>query len=369
MLLFACTPEENNSDDDKEVVATAIKLNKNELTLEKGANEILSVSFTPSNVTNQAVTWVSSNKDIAEVTDGNVIAVGAGNTEITVKQGDLTDKCAVMVVISAKSITLNKDSIELEVGCSEEITATVWPSNTTDKVEWSSSAEGVAIVEDGVVTAIAPGVAPITARAGFQTAICKVVVKEPFKIGPVDLGLSVKWANANLGADSEEAYGDYYAWGEVETKEDFSLSTYKWWDGSYLIKYNTRSSNGTVDNKTILDPEDDAAHVILGGCWRMPTYAEWIELIDNCSIEWTTENAVVGMRVISRTNGNSIFLPAAGLRSGTNFIYVGINGYYWSSSLNNNNPPYAWYLNLNGGNPGMSNGGGRASGHSIRPVI
>ena len=351
-------------------MAEAIRLNKNELTLEKGANEILSVSFTPSNVTDKTLTWVSSNKSITEVNDGNVIAVGAGNTEIIVKHGDLTDKCTVMVVISAKSIALNRDSIELEVGCSEDLTATVWPSNTTDKIEWSSSAKDVVMVEDGVVTAVAPGVASITARAGFQAAICKVVVKEPFKIGPVDLGLSVKWANANLGADSEEAYGDYYAWGEVETKEDFSLATYKWWDGSYLTKYNTRSSNGAIDNETILDPEDDAAHVILGGSWRMPTYAEWIELIDNCTIEWTTENEVEGIRVTSKTNDNSIFLPAAGLRSGTDFIYVGINGYYWSSSLSySGNPLYAWYLNLNGGNPDMSNGGGRVSGHSIRPVI
>ena len=92
----------------------------------------------------------------------------------------------------------------------------------------------------------------------------------------VDLGLSVKWATFNVGATKPEEYGDYYAWGETETKNDYSWSTYKWSDetGNILSKYNTSIYYGTVDNKHVLDAEDDVAHVKWGGKWRMPTQSE-----------------------------------------------------------------------------------------------
>ena len=91
----------------------------------------------------------------------------------------------------------------------------------------------------------------------------------------VDLGLSVKWASCNVGATTPEDCGDYYAWGEIEEKENYDWSTYKWCNGSYdtQTKYCTNSSYGTVDNKTTLDLEDDVAHVKWGGSWRMPTKA------------------------------------------------------------------------------------------------
>ncbi len=156
--------------------------------------------------------------------------------------------------------------------------------------------------------------------------------KEPS--GAVDLGLSVKWATCNIGANAPEEYGDYYAWGETETKEDYSWETYKWYNGSYnLTKYNTSSSYGTVDNKTVLDPEDDVAHVKLGGNWRMPTDAEWTELRTQCT-SWTdnyNETGIAG-RIVAASNGNSIFLPAA---DGLNIPYTLSDSYgsYWSSSL------------------------------------
>ncbi|MBQ7388829.1 MAG: hypothetical protein IJW01_05635, partial [Paludibacteraceae bacterium] len=136
----------------------------------------------------------------------------------------------------------------------------------------------------------------------------------------VDLGLSVKWATCNVGASTPEGYGNYYAWGETTTKSTYDWSTYKWCNGSYktLTKYCTSSTYGTVDNKTVLELADDAARVNWGGAWRMPTDAEWTELRENC--EWTLTSdyngtGVKGRVVTSKTNGNHIFLPAAGYRS------------------------------------------------------
>ena len=372
-MLIACSEAEKPVE---EVLATAITLNKKDIVLEKGANEVLTVTFTPSNTTNKSLTWVSSNKSIAEVTDGIVVGVDAGNTEIIVKNGDLTDKCAVTVVVSAKSITLNKDSIELEVGSSETLTATVEPSNSTDKLEWSSSAEDIASVKDGTVTAIAPGTASITAKAGSQTAMCEVVVKKPFKIEAVDLGLSVKWANANLGATSPEGYGDYYAWGEIEPKEVYSWETYKWCNGVYneLTKYNSDSSYGAVDNKTVLEAADDVAHVKLGGEWRTPTRSEVDELIatrrnPSYQWEWRSLNGHNGWFVTYLVNNNSIFFPAAGLLSGTSdYDTVGAYGIYMSSSLDTDSPHIAWCLYFYSSNA-IGNFFDRFVGRSVRPVF
>ena len=132
----------------------------------------------------------------------------------------------------------------------------------------------------------------------------------------VDLGLSVKWATCNVGAESPEDYGDYFAWGETTSKSTYNLSTYKYCNGSSttLTKYNTSSSYGTVDNKTQLDLTDDAARANWGGSWRMPTYAEWTELCEQCTWTWTSQNGVKGYKVTSKSNCNSIFLRATGYR-------------------------------------------------------
>ncbi|MBQ5826344.1 MAG: hypothetical protein IIW46_02555 [Bacteroidaceae bacterium] len=151
----------------------------------------------------------------------------------------------------------------------------------------------------------------------------------------VDLGLSVKWATCNVGADSPEDYGDYFAWGETSPKSTYDWSTYKWCKGAYdnLTKYNTNSGFGTVDNKNQLDLSDDAARANWGGSWRMPTDEEFIELGEKCSWKRTTQNGVKGYKVTSKTNGNSIFLPAAGDRIGSSLDDAGSCGSYWSSSL------------------------------------
>ena len=167
------------------------------------------------------------------------------------------------------------------------------------------------------------------------------------KVNMVDLGLpsGTLWADRNVGADSPEAYGDYFAWGETSTKSTYNWSTYKWYRGSEdtMTKYCTDSSYGTVDNKTVLDLEDDAAYVNMGAEWRMPTYDEQKELRNKCTWTWTTQNGTNGYRVIG-PNGNSIFLPAAGYRNDSDLNNAGSYGLYRSASLYESNPYYAWYL-------------------------
>ncbi|MBQ7945859.1 MAG: InlB B-repeat-containing protein [Bacteroidales bacterium] len=168
----------------------------------------------------------------------------------------------------------------------------------------------------------------------------------------VDLGLSVKWANCNVGATFPEDYGDYFAWGETSPKDDYSWSTYKYCNGSSstLTKYNTNSSNGTVDNKTTLELSDDAARVNWGDAWRIPTDNEWDKLINNCTWTWTSQNGVSGYKVTSKINGNSIFMPATGYRNGTSFTTVGYYGYYWSSTLDEGDPRSAYGMYFYSGN-------------------
>ena len=166
--------------------------------------------------------------------------------------------------------------------------------------------------------------------------------------GAVDLGLpsGTLWADRNVGADSPEGYGDYFAWGETAPKSTYNWSTYKWCRGSSytLTKYCTESYYGTVDNKTVLDLEDDAAYVNMGAEWRMPTTDELRELRNKCTWTWTTQNGTNGYRVTG-PNGNSIFLPAAGCRYGSSL--ADSIGDYWLASLFGSGPDIAWYLCFN----------------------
>ena len=151
----------------------------------------------------------------------------------------------------------------------------------------------------------------------------------------VDLGLpsGTLWATRNVGADSPEEYGDYFAWGETEPKGTYEWSTYKWCNGSSttLTKYCTNSSegyNGFVDDKTELEPEDDAAYVNWGKKWRMPSLEQILELKNSCSWQWTQRNGVDGY-LVTGPNGNTIFLPAA---DGYDYLVSAI-GSYWTREL------------------------------------
>jgi uncharacterized protein (TIGR02145 family) len=194
--------------------------------------------------------------------------------------------------------------------------------------------------------------------------------------GYVDLGLpsGLMWAYTNIGADESAPYdyGSYYAWGETETKETYDWSTYHYCNGSEmtLTKYcndGSYGNEGYTDELTTLEAEDDAATTNWGDGWRMPTIDDFQELVDNCDTAWITLNGVNGMLLTSRNNGLFIFLPAAGIRNGSELTDAGSYGYYWSSSLRTDFSFEAWKLNFNSVDFIMYDND-RYYGLSVRPV-
>jgi hypothetical protein len=180
------------------------------------------------------------------------------------------------------------------------------------------------------------------------------------------------WAESNLCESglctNPEDYGDYYAWGETEPKSDYSWSTYQFGSSSSgpFSKYNTKSSSGAVDDKKVLDSEDDVAHVKLGGKWRMPTDAEWTALREQCTWKWTTQNGKTG-RLVTAPNGNSIFLPAAGYQGDARLYDAGSYGAYWSSTLSTDDPYGAYKVGFFPDYVGRYDYY-RCYGNSVRPV-
>jgi hypothetical protein len=158
----------------------------------------------------------------------------------------------------------------------------------------------------------------------------------------VDLGLSVKWANMNVGATKDSGFGTYFAWGETKPKKYYSWDTYAWSQGNtkFLLKYSVE------DNKTQLVPSDDAARANWGGEWRMPTVKEFEELKNpaNCDWEWTAKDGVNGYKVTGKKTGNSIFLPITGFRFYEGVQFRSLKGIYWTSTLSTSDPNKAWFL-------------------------
>ncbi|MDY3848128.1 MAG: hypothetical protein SOZ58_07405 [Prevotella sp.] len=163
----------------------------------------------------------------------------------------------------------------------------------------------------------------------------------------VDLGLSVKWASFNVGAEYKATeYGNYVAWGETESKELYSIYTYKWFDsalGSYT-KYCIDNTMGTPDYRSVLDKDDDIAHVKWSGKWRMPTQSEMRELITKCQWKWGEQDGVKGYTVTG-TNGNSIFLPTGDYRRSAQSGIDDNFGYYWTSTTGVGSTSYCLLLN------------------------
>ena len=183
-------------------------------------------------------------------------------------------------------------------------------------------------------------------------------------IRSVDLGLSVKWADRNIGAEFPEVYGYFYAWGETEVKSTYNWDTYLLCssEGKFdLNKYNNKENYGFLDSLSILQTIDDAAYSLSVGKWRIPTKEEWHELITRCKWQSETVNGVAGQRVIA-PNGNSIFLPTAEPKDAPKYFSRYCD--YWSSSLNSKRPYQAY---------GVRNGrilyNDRYKGFPIRAVL
>ncbi len=180
----------------------------------------------------------------------------------------------------------------------------------------------------------------------------------------VDLGLpsGLKWATCNVGADNPEDYGNYYAWGETATKSEYTEDN----SLTYGLSISELQAQGIIDGNNNLTPSYDAATANWGGDWRMPTKAEQQELRDNCTWILTTQNGVNGYKVTG-TNGNSIFLPAAGDRYGSSLIYAGETGNYWSSTPYESNSNGAYRLFFSSAHRSVD-WDTRYRGRSVRPV-
>lgn len=257
-----------------------------------------------------------------------------------------------------------------EEGVSEALTANAFILENHYFVNWNTAADGTgsAYVDEQEIT--------VTENLTLY-AQWKALKGELNGHEWVDLGLpsGTLWATTNVGADTPEAYGDYFAWGETSSKSTiYDWTTYKYANGGRLslTKYCNASSygdNGFTDNLTTLEASDDAATANWGGAWRMPTKAEMKELKDNCTVTWTTQNGING-RLFTGPNGNSLFLPAADKKQGNEIVGTGSYGNYWSSSLNAPyEPDFSWCLSFNFYSEGCSmHATSRCLGFSVRPV-
>lgn len=187
----------------------------------------------------------------------------------------------------------------------------------------------------------------------------------------VDLGLSVKWATCNVGANSPEEYGNYYAWGEIETKDEYLESN----SLTYGLRMSELESLGYIDSEGNLTTSYDVATVNWGEGWRMPTYDEIEELHYYCDMTWTILNGIAG-HYFTGPSGKSIFLPAAGWFE-SELNRVGSRGYYWSATGNNKDNSddgttpghFAFCLRFNDDYCLEFDTGFRSYGCSVRPVF
>ena len=330
--------------------------------------------------------WNSEGKSVRSIAlTANGSSKIAGNA--TVVYNGTSEPTVTMASDATSKVVLDCGTDGVTLGTSASAATVFWI--TLPPVTMNTGFTVTVTATDG--TAIQKATTPsrtitrntINSMAAFE---CNFAVPIP---EAVDLGLSVKWASCNLGASFPEEYGDYYAWGEIETKDTYDCSTYKWMaDGQsswqYINKYTwpdgrtTASwydSDGTFigDSLKVLQPEDDVVHVKLGGNWRMPTKSELQELYDDCTWTSTHYYAKRGYKVQSNKDGYTdkwIFLPVAGYMYNSRRYNAGSYGYYWSSSLypGNSYCAYALYFDPSNVHPGDYYNRYRYYGYSVRPV-
>ena len=397
LLLAGTGCKKNAEPEPHKVIVTSVSVKPSSLSLKVGETAQLTATVTPVNADNDNVSWSTSDNSVATVADGLVTAVKEGTATITVTtiDGGKTATCAVTVsadVVPVTGIKLNMETADLEVGKTLQLEAILEPANTTERnVTWVSKPEVATVDENGLVTGVGPGYTQIIAKIGKYSASAYVYMTVPMEA--VDMGLSVKWGSHNLGAfqakdamdimwtkqESVYCLGYYYAWGEVEPKDDYSVETYKFWDAGKEVftKYITPSYYADIpDYKTQLDQEDDAAHALLGDLWRIPTAEELKELLEtrnSSEYSWERDyyfgdaNYYV-WTVTCLSNGNSIQIELPGCRQEDSRRGQGKDGKYWSSTLDANSPNHAKCINIGYDSNGSISSLNRWYGYSIRPV-
>ena len=305
----------------KAIFVSDLKLDKTSaaLTLGKTESVQLTATVTPANASNAALAWTSSNEKVATVTqEGLVKAVAKGSADITVQTTDGSKKAVCKVTVDeykVTGITLDQNNVLLQGGIKTlQLKATVTPADAPGStVSWTSDAPSIATVSSsGLVTALGNGVVRITASAGGYEYVCRVII---MSVAPeaVDLGLSVKWASCNLGANSSSEPGFFFDWG-----------------ASVPYEYNKSASAeiNPIEEYPTLPTSKDTARKALGGTWRMPAKAEVDQLINNCT--WTHDGNK-GFTVTG-PNGKSIYLGVHGFYNTTTYR-GGDEGFYWTSSV------------------------------------
>ena len=306
--------------------------------------------------------------------------------------------------ITPTSLVMSESSLIIVPNNTHRLSVTTIPRNAYfEYLTWRSSDESVATVDGGgVVTGIQDGIATITATAAGSNVVatCNVTVCAPVIPDThtyVDLGLpsGTLWATCNIGADSPEDYGDYFAWGETTgyTQDTSDGHSFDWASYKYAIdNWNTLTKycnssrygyNGFTDSLTELELSDDAAYVNWGANWRMPTIGQFQELTNSnyTTTTWTTRNGVYGRLITSKMESytdRSLFLPAAGFRSGTSLSGSSLSdtslsgegsyGYYWSRTLGTDLPYDARDLYIYSDDIYAYYYCDRYCGQSVRPV-
>ena len=282
-----------------------------------------------------------------------ITAKKLGNATLRLTDKETHEMLTLRVkVITAPSLTLESYSATMAVGEEmriEILTGSEWYQASSDN-ESVVSAYKTTISESGgggrygddkpktgiyvILKGVSAGTTTVRVKdmSSYEEAAIQVVVTGDVAVpDAVDLGLSVKWASFNLGATKPEEFGDYYAWGETEPKDEYWWSNYKFKDNSYPFH--------------ILSDADDAARIKLGEGWRIPTKAEWLELIINCA-KYRLEDNSWEFRA---PNGNSIIIPAANRIDGREPYEFGTSSsYYWSSTVSKDGRPYAHLSNYSG---------------------
>ncbi len=237
----------------------------------------------------------------------------------------------------------------------------------SDGIYWSSTAPGITNLTSYYFGFYSEdtGAGKVSRYAGLSVRPVSGEPEEPetpYANGHeyVDLGLSVKWATCNVGANSPEEYGNYYAWGETTTKAEYTAEN----SVTCGLSISQLQSQGYIDSNGNLTAQYDAATANWGGTWRMPTYDDLIELY-NCMWTWTTQNGVNGYNV-EGPSGKSIFLPAAGYRGGSSLLFAGSDCFYWSSSGSDNVSACVIYSGSSNFDMNYSD---RIFGLSVRPVL
>lgn len=360
-------------------LVTSVSMSESTLSMSVGDYyDALNATANPSTAQNKTLKWTSSNSAVVKIYDDFIKAIGVGTATITAAATDGSGKkatCKISVFEEApKSITLTGETT-IFYGESTQLTASISPATASSAtIKWKSSNEEIATVDQtGKVTAKdKDGKTTITATIAGTNIVessTMISVREDSPYEYVDLGLSVMWATCNIGASTPQEDGWILAWGDIEPKDSYSWETYfDTKDNGYsFAKY-------SITKKTRLDPDDDAATVLLGENWHIPTREEWQELIDNCVWvkSWYSYNSSYdsyGYIVYKKKDDSSNYTysdPHIFLKFITNNRYT-YDNYFWTSDLANQSI-YAYQMSIRtSGTPDVSYSS-RYIGSLIRPV-